>query len=786
MREFQRDCPLVDGGGGLDGSSEPGAGRAPETEPTNRDGEGRALSADLLGPLGAANEATRRSAAASRRRLLLAADAPFGGKGALVFGRMRVYSEAEIEAASRRGDREEAERMRFWHRHGGMLYEFDERWDPRLAERAVGLAWELQGRPDFLEAHLVRLPAAVLEAADGALLARAAELGGLNRAVAALAGTRGSRGATRAGHSQIAEPGAAEPGAAEPGAAEPSLPGPNGPLCTVLGEAAEAQAAARALLGMREFTVTKKRMMQVRDLAARREARTESVFARLRRANDAVAARVALLYASEPGLLLQGPADERDAMARLLARPEPAPGEIDELADMDKLTNSRARDRRGLSMEARRLEREHRRLASAKRARAKAKLVEAVVPPPGDFLRPDVVVVGADRCGAHRLADALLLHPEVQRPARAPHHFSQLHYRSGTALNPAALRAYERALLGEAGTKERWRLEAYRKRKISGRSRREAKRAIVRSERARGRDPAPRLNTIARLPLLLDVSPSYLDTHWFPGLPRAVKAFAPDALVIAVVCDPGARVLRAYRSDVELAASPEACAEGGEGEEGSEGEEGGEAAKAPSVSSPSASPDADEADARAPVYRKWAREMRRLLEEDGIRSFPQLADAVVAEHEAQSLESGTVAAHVGRTCEGRSCFYQKYFAAGVYHAHLAEWREAFGGPGNQMLVLRSDEMAGLLRARKGRGKAPDALARVLDFLGLPYFPLLERRRRGRIAFAPAYREALLGIARQFGAASARTRDRAERVAVAKINRLYDALRGGKTFKEFDH
>jgi len=70
---------------------------------------------------------------------------------------MRVYSEREVQAA-RRQHAEQSLWMEFWNMHAGMIYEFSSTWDEDVVNRSVAVAWELQGRPSYLQTELQRRP----------------------------------------------------------------------------------------------------------------------------------------------------------------------------------------------------------------------------------------------------------------------------------------------------------------------------------------------------------------------------------------------------------------------------------------------------------------------------------------------------------------------------------------------------------------------------------------------------------------------------------------------------
>merc|ERR1719410_2936179 len=70
---------------------------------------------------------------------------------------MRVYSEREMQRARHR-HAEQSFWMAFWNMHAGMIYELSSTWDVGIVERSVAIAWELQGRPSFLQGELRRLP----------------------------------------------------------------------------------------------------------------------------------------------------------------------------------------------------------------------------------------------------------------------------------------------------------------------------------------------------------------------------------------------------------------------------------------------------------------------------------------------------------------------------------------------------------------------------------------------------------------------------------------------------
>merc|ERR1719433_2642723 len=75
----------------------------------------------------------------------------------LTMSPMRVYSEREVQRARRRRA-EQSFWMQFWNMHAGMIYELSSTWDVGTVERSVAIAWELQGRPSFLQGELRRLP----------------------------------------------------------------------------------------------------------------------------------------------------------------------------------------------------------------------------------------------------------------------------------------------------------------------------------------------------------------------------------------------------------------------------------------------------------------------------------------------------------------------------------------------------------------------------------------------------------------------------------------------------
>jgi hypothetical protein len=78
---------------------------------------------------------------------------------------MRVYSERELQEARRR-HAEQSLWMEFWNMHAGMIYEFSSTWDEDVANRSVAIAWELQGRPSYLQTELRRRPRHHLSVAE--------------------------------------------------------------------------------------------------------------------------------------------------------------------------------------------------------------------------------------------------------------------------------------------------------------------------------------------------------------------------------------------------------------------------------------------------------------------------------------------------------------------------------------------------------------------------------------------------------------------------------------------
>eukprot|EP00418_Pyrodinium_bahamense_P096066 CAMPEP_0179043752 /NCGR_PEP_ID=MMETSP0796-20121207/17324_1 /TAXON_ID=73915 /ORGANISM="Pyrodinium bahamense, Strain pbaha01" /LENGTH=992 /DNA_ID=CAMNT_0020740137 /DNA_START=24 /DNA_END=3003 /DNA_ORIENTATION=- len=242
--------------------------------------------------------------------------------------------------------------------------------------------------------------------------------------------------------------------------------------------------------------------------------------------------------------------------------------------------------------------------------------------------RPDAVLIGSDGCGAEMLGEWLSQHPEIAVPPNPIHHFSHL-YRGGvmSELSRSALQGYHEMLMG---------------------------------------------NRIApNSSLLLEVSPSYLETHWFPDLSKSLSVYAPDVKLLAVVCDPAQRALRQFQTDVDLAASQHTCS---------------------STSDP-----------LQPVWHEKARELQSLLREDKINGFEDLVDTMTRV-DRQRDQGG----QLDQKCRSRSCHYQKYFLPGLYSQHMARILREFRP--EQLLVVDGASLAS--------GDPWPQLSRVLSFLGL--------------------------------------------------------------------
>lgn len=268
---------------------------------------------------------------------------------------------------------------------------------------------------------------------------------------------------------------------------------------------------------------------------------------------------------------------------------------------------------------------------------------------PDMLARPDAVLVGSDSCGAELLGDWLAGHPNIVVPTRPVHHFSHL-YRSTPAseLSASALQGYSEMLMGgRAG------------------GRQESNGSVV-----------------------LDVSPSYLETHWFPSLPQMLASYAPGVKLVAVVCDPAQRALRQFEQDEGLAASESSCRNG--------------------------------SDPLQPIWQERAKQLQKMLAEDGIHNFESLAGAI----EKRDREGDDVP-QLSRKCSSKSCHYQKYFLPGLYQKHMMRVLKEF--PVEQLLVVDG--------AALSRGDPQPLLHKVLTFLGLDPRSLTQQTlpRLGRIA-----------------------------------------------------
>jgi len=246
--------------------------------------------------------------------------------------------------------------------------------------------------------------------------------------------------------------------------------------------------------------------------------------------------------------------------------------------------------------------------------------------------RPTSVLIGAEGCGAEELGKWLARHPAVAMPAHPVHHFSHL-YRgvAASALSHAALRGYHEMLVGN--------------------------------------------ETASNASIMLEISPSYLEMHWFPELPRLLAAYAPDVKLLAVVCDPAERALRQFKEDEKLARSGSSCS-------------GGSAS-----------------DPLQPVWHERARELRRNLADDGVKDFGSLAAAVAAVDASPDRRPQLL-----RRCRSRSCHYQKYFLPGLYQQQLTQVLREFRR--EQLLVVDGGTLA------RGGDEARASVDTVLEFLDL--------------------------------------------------------------------
>jgi len=263
--------------------------------------------------------------------------------------------------------------------------------------------------------------------------------------------------------------------------------------------------------------------------------------------------------------------------------------------------------------------------------------------------RPGAVVVGSDSCGAELLGEWLAGHPHISVPTRPVHHFSHL-YRSTPAseLSASALQGYSEMLMGT---------RAGGQKKSNG-------------------------------SMVLEVSPSYLETHWFPSLPQMLASYAPEVKLVAVVCDPALRALRQFEQDEGLAASESTCRNG--------------------------------SDPLKPIWQAKAKQLQRMLALDGIHDFESLAGAIEnANSEAYDVPL------LSRTCSSKSCHYQKYFLPGLYQKHMMRVLKEF--PADQLLVVDGAALA--------KGDPLPLLQKVLTFLGLDSKSFIQETlpRLGRIA-----------------------------------------------------
>jgi len=263
--------------------------------------------------------------------------------------------------------------------------------------------------------------------------------------------------------------------------------------------------------------------------------------------------------------------------------------------------------------------------------------------------RPDAVLVGSDSCGAELLGDWLAGHPELAVPTRPVHHFSHL-YRSTPAseLSASALQGYSEMLMGA---------------------------------RAGGR---PKSNGS----MVLEVSPSYWETHWFPSLPQMLASYAPKVKLVAVVCDPAQRALRQFQQDEGLAASESSCRNG--------------------------------SDPLQPMWQTRAKQLQKMLAEDGIHNFESLAGAI-----ENANREGDDVPQLSRKCSSKSCHYQKYFLPGLYQKHMMRVLKEF--PAEQLLVVDGAALA--------KGDPLPLAQKVLTFLGLEPKSFTQETlpRLGRIA-----------------------------------------------------
>lgn len=242
--------------------------------------------------------------------------------------------------------------------------------------------------------------------------------------------------------------------------------------------------------------------------------------------------------------------------------------------------------------------------------------------------KPQAVVIGADGCRPDFMADLLARHPKLAVPPGHVHHFSHLYRGLGASVvGGAAIRGYHEMLTGD--------------------------------------------NLKKNASLVLEVSPSYMDTHWFPNLPKQLASFAPDVKLLAVVCDPAHRILMQYETDLALAHKNDSCA--------------------------------DISDPLTPIWTEKARALEFALIEDGVGNFEELADAIY-DFSTKQLYRVPLA----RRCSSNSCHYHKYYLTGLYQQHLMRVLHWF--PPHHIMVV---DLAGLISMDPW-----PIVSKVLSFLGL--------------------------------------------------------------------